>query len=341
MRSIPSALIAALLVFVAVSLAPGQVEGIRESTGLPISRETRLVYGKVTLEGADPNSKPPIVTVTLFTQRLHSSRTTLDNEGYFYFRDLTSAGGTLVVEINGSEAARQTLLPIGPTQQRVDFVVTVPSAVVHAKPGTVDVKYAYERNKANREHFAKAVQLIEADMPGKAIPLLKKVVASDPQDFAAWTILGAAYSAVSDTQNAEKAFKTALSARPDSVPTMISLGRHYLAVKKLDNAIEILEQATAADPKQAITFRLLGEAYLYARQGSKGVPALEEALRLQPVEMAECHLMLARLYDVAGAKHLASREYSMFLEKVPIHPDKDKMIAYIRAHPVEEKPDNF
>ncbi|HMQ02342.1 MAG TPA: tetratricopeptide repeat protein [Pyrinomonadaceae bacterium] len=334
MRSILSGHTVLLLVVLLAVTATGQVEGIRQSTGMPLSGE-RLVYGRVTLEGVDPNTKPPEVTVTLVSQRIHSTRTTLDSDGYFYFRELPASGGTIVVEVNGSEAARQTLLTVGPRQQRFDFVVTVTTTSVSAKPGTVDAKYAYERSKSNRDLFFKAVQFIETDTPAKAIPLLKKVVAADAGDYAAWTILGAAYSAVSDPQNAERAFLSGLSARPDSVPTMISLGKHYLVQKKLDPAIEILLRATIADPKEAMAFRLLGDAYLRARQGSKGVPALEEAIRLQPVEMAECHLLLAKLYDVAGAKHLASRQFQLFLSKVPDHPEKEKMAAYIRENPVE------
>lgn len=324
-----------LVLFAAVPVF-AQVEGIRDATGMPLSVDTRLVYGRVSVEGLEPGAKPPQITITLFSQRLQASRTTLDNEGYYYFRDLTSTGGTVVVEVNGSEVARQTLLTIGPRQQRVDFFVTIPAtANPLAKPGTVDAKYAYERTRESKELFNKAAQMIENGKPEKAVPLLKKVVAADSADFAAWTILGAAYSAVGDPQNAEHAYLAALNARPDAVPTLISLGKHYLSQKKIEPAVETLEKATAADPASAVAFRYLGEAYLLARRGSKGVPALNEAIRLQPVEMAECHLMLARLYDVVGAKHLASQEFKWFLEKVPGHPEKAKMEAYIRDNPIQ------
>lgn len=312
----------------------GQVEGIRESAGMPSSRE-RMVYGRVSLGGLEPGSKPPMVTVTLLSQRLQMTRTTLDKEGYYYFRELTVNGGTIVVEVDGSEVARQAMLTVGPLQQRMDFYVSVPSSKTLAKPGTLDAKYAYDRNKENRELMDKAVQLIEKGKSEKAIQFLSKIVASDPDDYAALTILGAAYSAISEPAKAEVAFLAALNAKPDSVPTMISLGKHYLSEKKFEKAIEILEKATRSEPSAAMGFRLLGEAYLYAKKGSKGIPALEEALRLDPVEMAECHLLLARLYNVVGAKHLASLEYKMFLEKVPDHPDKGKMRAYIKENPIQ------
>ena len=93
--------------------------------------------------------------------------------------------------------------------------------------------------------------------------------------------------------------------------------------------------ATAIDPSSARAFQLLGEAYLLARKGTLGVAALNEAVRLDPIGMAECHLLMARLYDLAGVKPLASREYRLFLEKVPQHPEKKKLEKYIKDNPEE------
>jgi hypothetical protein len=49
--------------------------------------------------------------------------------------------------------------------------------------------------------------------------------------------------------------------------------------------------------------------------------------------MAESHLLLAVLYDRAGAKDLASREYRLFLSKVRDHPDQKKFEKYIKDNP--------
>ena len=77
----------------------------------------------------------------------------------------------------------------------------------------------------------------------------------------------------------------------------------------------------------------MGEAYLQARRGNDGLAALDEALRLDPVGMAECHLLKARLYDLAGARKLAAAEYKVFLLKVPNHSDKKKLEKYIKDNP--------
>jgi len=335
MRAFSGPLSSILFIAASACWTVGQVEGIRQATGTPNSNE-RMVYGRVSLEGLEPGGKLPSVTVVLMSQRLLSARTTLDREGYYYFKELTASGGTVVVEVNGIEAARQTLLSVGPLQQRLDFFVKVPSSNTLAKPGTVDARYHYERSKENRELFEKAVEFIERDNPGRAIPLLKKVIAADAGDYAAWTILGAAYTAMSDMVKAEAAYRSALAVNPGSVPTLVSLGRLYVKLKKFEPAIEVLEKAVAGDPNSAIAFRLLGESYLMIRLGSKGIPALSEALRLDPVGMADSHLLLARLYHVVGARHLASLEYVQFLKKVPDPPEKKKMQDYIKKNPIEK-----
>lgn len=51
--------------------------------------------------------------------------------------------------------------------------------------------------------------------------------------------------------------------------------------------------------------------------------------------MADCHLLIARLYHLAGAKHLATREYKVFIAKVPDHPDKKQLQKYIKDNTEE------
>jgi tetratricopeptide (TPR) repeat protein len=92
-------------------------------------------------------------------------------------------------------------------------------------------------------------------------------------------------------------------------------------------------QATQTDPGFAPAFRSLGEAYLVEKKGSLAIPALNEALRLAPMEMAQCHLMLAWLFDAAGDRKDAAAQYKEFLKKVPDHPEKAKMEKYIAENP--------
>src|SRR4029078_12679582 len=143
----------------------------------------------------------------------------------------------------------------------------------------------------------------------KAVESLKKVVADDAKDFVAWFHLGAIYFGKNDLVQAESAYKNDVLAKPDHTPSLLNLGRIYLANKNYDEANTVLLKATQTEPNAPRGFQLLGEAYLLAKKGTLGVAALNEAIRLDPVGMAECHLLIARLYDRAGIKPMASREY--------------------------------
>ena len=70
-----------------------------------------------------------------------------------------------------------------------------------------------------------------------------------------------------------------------------------------------------ADPKSATANYFLGEAYLALKKGSKAVGYLNEALKLDPIGMADAHLRLAALYNLAGYKDRAAAEYEQFLTK--------------------------
>jgi hypothetical protein len=48
--------------------------------------------------------------------------------------------------------------------------------------------------------------------------------------------------------------------------------------------------------------------------------------------MADAHLRLAALYNLAGYKDRAAAEYEQFLQKKPDYPDKKKLTDYIEAN---------
>ena len=155
----------------------------------------------------------------------------------------------------------------------------------------------------------------------------------DPADFIAWAKLGFLYMEKNLLPEAESAFRKSLELKVEYTPVWINVGLIRIAQKRFEAAIEIFKHAAELEPASARTFQLLGEAYLQTRQGTLGAQALNEAIRLDPIGMAECHLQLAHLYQLAGAKNLATREYKIFLTKVPEHPDKKKFEKFIKDNP--------
>lgn len=321
-----------VLIFAGSSAA--QSDEICGETGGSAWLNSPIVFGKVRLHGFDTGGKMPKITVTLVPSQRSEIRQTIDRSGNYCFRDVDGGGGTIVVDIEGEEVGRRQLPSSGLIKQhRQDFDLYAERPDALRAPGAISAKYSYPRNAKNAELFEKAAAAEKGKKLDTAAQLLKEIVSNDSADFIAWAKLASVYFDQNDLSGAESAFKKSIAAKPGHVPAMMNLGRIYLIQKNTDAAIEYLEQAAKAEPLSARARQLLGEAYLLARKGTLGVKALNEAIRLDPVGMAECHLLMARLYDLAGVKPLATREYKMFLEKVPEHPDKKKFERYINDNP--------
>jgi superkiller protein 3 len=201
-----------------------------------------------------------------------------------------------------------------------------------APPGVISAKYARPVNEQTVEIYKRAAEAEREKRPEKVMAAVKEIIAVDPQDFVALAKLGSLYAELNKPVEAEAALRKALTVRKDYVPAMLNIGLLKAFQGQYPAAVETFEHAVAADPTNARSYRLLGEAYFQVKRGTDGLAALDEALRIDPQGMAECHLLKARLYDLAGAKNLALAEYKAFLEKTPGHPDKKKFEKYIKEN---------
>lgn len=326
----------AVFIFVLVSGIYAQSSDACSDVATSVWLDTPAVFGHVAVDGIAENARFPKVTITLISRTQSRSSVTLDRSGKYCFRDIDGSGGMLIIEVENVEVGRQSL-PVrsGRTMKQFqqDFQISIPNDRATAKPGVISAKQTYPRNPENVKLFDEAETANKQGDKKKAVQLLKQVVSSDPQDFVAWTQLGSLLSDTGNDTAAIDAYKSAIAANHDLAIAMMYLGRIYLLQQQYDMAIETLLSATKANPTSARSFRLLGEAYIMNRKGTLGVQALNEAIRLEPLAMADGHLLMARLYDVAGAKEHASREYRLFLQKIPQHPDAKKFQKYIDEHP--------
>ena len=326
--------IAFFAAFFLPTTAAAQLDKICGDTGGPVWLFSNVVFGKVSVKGFEHGTKFPKITVVLNSRGRDTANYTIDRTGNYCFRDTDGSGATLTVEVEGREVARQVLPSSTHLRQyQQDFEVFAGDMPGRGSPSTISVKYQHPRSEANTKLLDEATTALEDGKAGRAIELYRKIVASDISDFIVWSQLGALYFEKKQYPNAEKAYTAALKAKPDLAPAMMNLGRVHLVSGQIEPAIEMLQKATTADPSLARAFQLLGEAYLLAKKGTLGVEALNEAIRLEPVAMAESHLLLAMLFDRAGAKNLAAREYKLFLEKVPDHKDAKKFKRYVEDNP--------
>jgi tetratricopeptide (TPR) repeat protein len=289
------------------------------------------VFGRVVVKGSEPNSKLPRVVVSYRDAQQPAARLILNRSGNYCFRR-TGSSGQLVVEVDGTEVARRTLPSIGEAQVREDFEIDTKAAQASG-PAVISPAFQRPPNDKTAPLYKLASDAErDKDWPA-AIEHVKRIVAVDPEDFVAWARLGLLYLQQKSYNEADQAFRRSLELKVDYTPAWVSVGQLRVAQKQYEAAIQIYSHAVELDRTNARTFRLLGEAYLLAKQGSLGVRALDEALRLDPVGMAEAHLEKAHLYELAGAKNLATREYKIFLTKVPDHPDRKRLEKFIKENP--------
>ena len=337
MRSvIPLLFTIAFTAFLATA-SHGQVDQICAEAGYTPSLDSPFaqvpyVFGRVRLKNSRAGSKLPRIVVSVADSKDRADRLALGDSGNYCFKRRGS-GGTLLVEVDGVEVARRTLAPFGAAQQREDFEIEVGSERSPAVPGTLSAKFSHPRNEKTEDLYKQAAEAEKNRDLKSAADLLFKVVSFDPKDFIAWAKLGTIYFEMERYDEAEAALRKSIQLKPEYTAAWINAGKLRVARKQPEAAIEVFKHVVEVEPTNARAFQLLGEAYIQTKQGSLGANALKEALRLDPIGMAECHLLLGRLYDLAGAKEMASKEFSQFLQKVPDYPEKKKLESYIKSNP--------
>lgn len=292
-----------------------------------------FVYGKVYITGSDPEGPAPRVTVIYSNRGQSPERITLGRTGNYCFRLTSGAGGLLTVEMDGVEMSRRQVSNFGTAQQREDFDISLKPKENLSSIGVISAKFYHPPNERTTPLYEQAFSAEKQGSLDQAVKLVKEIVAIDKDDFIAWAYLGNLLLEQKKFDDADAAFKTSLTLKIEYTPAWINVGRLRIAQKMYDAAIEIFKYSIELEPGSARIHQLLGEAYLLNKMGSLGAEALNTAIELDPMGMAELHLQLAHLYQLAGAKSEASREYKLFLSKMPDHPDAEKFKKFIADNP--------
>lgn len=323
------------LLFICLVIVSAQGYVLPQSdTGLPIlagqnatDRNKANLSGKITIQGLDQSQPKPIVYISVLYNGVMFDRRQAFENGSYLIPGIPRENITVIVEVNGLEAGRQSIQPsiLGNVQQ--DFTIAIPQAN-NQKLGVISALYT--RTKENEKLFEKASAAAKEKKNDSAIKIFKQIVEADANDFVAWTEMGTLYFRNEKLSDAENAYYKALDLKPDFMVALLNLGKVYLAQKQSEKAIPILTKAVETDATSADAQHYLGIAYLNIKKGSKAVIYLYEALRFAPIEKAEIHLNLAWLYNTVGLKDKAVEEYKQFLEKVPKYHEKEKIEKYIK-----------
>lgn len=309
------------------------------SPGRVVAQSNLTLYGDVKIDTSKGDSTAPLsVTIILYKESGGVvGRQTMSTRGQYRFTNLSAGEYEIAIEAENNEIGRVRMsmmpgtLSSSPYGYRQDLEFEWKPALAASKPktGIISAADAYNRPSANESLFQKALGAVEKKKYEQAVTLLKQIVGSDKLDFQAWTLLGTVYRLQEKSDDAEKAYLSAIEAKPTFALALLDLGRLRSSQKKFEEAIEPLTRAVESQPQSAEANLLLGEAYLQVRKGSKAIGYLDEAARLG---RAEAHLRLGWLYNAAGMKDKAAVEYEEFLKKKPDYSDRKKLEEYISAH---------
>ncbi|HEX8920286.1 MAG TPA: tetratricopeptide repeat protein [Pyrinomonadaceae bacterium] len=295
------------------------------------------LFGDIKIDDSKADTPAPsTVTVILYDRSLKVvARQNVSTRGRYRFTNLRrDEDYELVVEAEEGEIARVKLNLLDPSDIgiRQDFEFewkSKSSPVSKQMTGVISAEDLYNRSAPNKSLFQKAQEAAGKKKYEQAVTFLRQILDSDKLDFPVWTLLGTLYLVQEKVDDAEKAYLSALEAKPSYVLALLNLGRLRASKKRFDQAIEPLTRAVELRPQSGEANLLLGEAYLQIRKGSKAIPYLDEAARLG---RAEAHLRLAWLYNAAGLREKAAVEYEEFLKKNPGYADRKKLEQYISAN---------
>ena len=290
------------------------------------------LWGDVKIDDSKAQSPAPSsLTIVLYDQSTKIvGRQTVGSRGRYRFSNLRGGEYDIVIEADGGEIARLRLTLTGSTtsdvRQDFDFEWKEKPAARTSNVGIVSAADFYNRPAANKSLFEKAHASAEKKDYANATRLLTQIVEKDRNDFQCWTLLGTLYLAEEKSEDAEKAYLTAIEVKPTYVLPLVNLGKLRMSQKRFEDAAELLTRAVELQPQSSDANLFLGEAYLRLKKGSKAIPYLNEAGKLGRIE---AHLDLGWLYNAAGLKEKAVVEYEEVLRKKPDYPDRKKLEQYI------------
>jgi len=308
-----------------------------------IARDNLALFGEVTIriKGTGERTTPLQATLILFSPSgkelarptgPERERRKVTNGGTYRFDNLTPGEYELVVEIDQHEVSRTRIFlsslhaPYGLQQ---DILVDWQPPGSSTKAATVSAAEVHDRSAANKRLFKKAEDAVAAKDYDQAISLLTQIVAGDKDDYQAQTILGTLLASKGKYDEAERAYLSALSAKPTFPPALLDSGRLKLRQKKFAEAIDQLTRLVGVQPDSGEGNLLLGDAYVQVDRKSEAIPYLQAAANLG---YPEAHLRLAWIYDATGSKDKAALEYEGFLKQKPDYPERQKLEGYIRAN---------
>lgn len=176
--------------------------------------------------------------------------------------------------------------------------------------------------------FARAVALFQSGRHAEAEPILRAVLAAQPELDPAWNLLGGVLAALHDAAGAERAYRRAIALKPGLPEPYFNLGMTLEALHRADEAITCYRRAVALRPAFIEARNNLGNA-LASLGDSEGAIAAYSAVLAHDPENADANTNLGLVLQDRGDLAGAEGRYGKALRQRPDHPDALNNLGYL------------
>jgi tetratricopeptide (TPR) repeat protein len=171
------------------------------------------------------------------------------------------------------------------------------------------------------------------DLPA-ALAAADEVATGDADYAKARYLAGEIHLLLGDAEEAEKAFRGALDAKPGAEPALTGLGRALLERDQAAEAVRVLEEAAKAAPASGRALCFLGIARMRQSEGRKGRKEVEKGTQLakdDPEVARAAVLAYLRDQDTDDARRAAQR----FQKAQPKSPMGPFLVALVQEREKE------
>ena len=180
----------------------------------------------------------------------------------------------------------------------------------------------------------KTAEMVNTDRYAAAVPLLRPLLETDPQNPMLYTRLGLCYERLGQYGKAIEVRQTAIQKRADNAETHAELGELYVRVGRLDDAIAAMNRAAEMNPANMQNLTNLATAYLQTGKQADAEKVLHEILAQNP-KSAEGHNLMGLLEVSRGRGEQARANFELAIEE-----DSNLAEAYLNLGLLAEKTGN-
>jgi Flp pilus assembly protein TadD len=154
--------------------------------------------------------------------------------------------------------------------------------------------------------------LIGGDV-GVAIPLLKALIAAEPNNATLLHNLGMVYSDQGRLQEAKDLLRQAAALDPSNAQIVIAIGVVHARAGDLASAVTTLEQAVRIAPEDPFAHQNLGACLLKQHEAQRAEEHFRKSLEADPDNLRS-HLGLAQTLETLGRLHDADEVYQQIIQ---------------------------